>query len=67
MFHRRYPIGIQTFSEMKVSGTAREALEQIDSKNYALPFKAEDREVVKIGVKFNKDTRTPEEWVISDC
>ena len=53
--------------EMKVSGTAREALEQIDSKNYALPFKAEDREVVKIGVKFNKDTRTPEEWVISDC
>lgn len=53
--------------EMKVSGTAREALEQIDSKNYALPFKAEGREVVKIGVKFNKDTRTPEEWVISDC
>ena len=50
--------------EMKVSGTAREALEQIDSKNYALPFKAEDREVVKIGVKFNKDTRTPEEWVV---
>ena len=52
--------------EMKVSGTAREALEQIDSKNYALPFKAEDREVVKIGVKFNKDTRTPEEWVVEE-
>lgn len=52
--------------EMKVSGTAREALEQIDSKSYALPFKAEGREVVKIGVKFNKDTRTPEEWVVEE-
>ena len=52
--------------EMKVSGTAREALEQIDSKNYALPFKAEGREVVKIGVKFNKDTRTPKEWVVEE-
>ena len=52
--------------EMKVSGTAREALEQIDSKSYALPFKVEGREVVKIGVKFNKDTRTPEEWVVEE-
>ena len=52
--------------EMKVSGTAREALEQIESKSYALPFKAEGREVVKIGVKFNKDTRTPEEWVVEE-
>ena len=52
--------------EMKVSGTAREALEQIDCKSYALPFKAEGREVVKIGVKFNKDTRTPEEWVVEE-
>lgn len=52
--------------EMKVSGTAREALEQIDSKSYALPFNAEGHEVVKIGVKFNKDTRTPEEWVVEE-
>ena len=53
--------------EMKVSGTAREALEQIDSKSYALPYQRDGREVVKVGVKFDKDTRTPEEWVISDC
>ncbi len=51
--------------EMKVSGTAREALEQIDSKSYALPFNAEVREVVKVGVKFNKETRTPEDWVVN--
>lgn len=50
--------------EMKVSGTAQEALEQIDSHDYALPFHEEGKEVVKIGVKFNPDTRVPEEWVI---
>ena len=52
--------------EMKVSGTAREALEQIDSKSYALPYQSDGREVVKVGVKFDKDTRIPEEWVVSE-
>jgi hypothetical protein len=51
--------------ELKVSGTAQQALEQIDSHDYALPYQTEGRKVVKIGVKFNADTRVPEEWVIS--
>jgi hypothetical protein len=50
--------------EMKVNGTAQEALEQIDTKGYAIPYEAGDRRVVKVGVKFNKDTRVPEDWVI---
>ena len=50
--------------DMKVSGTAREALEQIDSHHYVLPFHEKGKEVVKIGVKFNPDTRVPGEWVI---
>ena len=50
--------------ELKVSGTAREALEQIDQKGYAFPYQAEGRRVVKVGVKFNADTRVPEEWVV---
>jgi len=50
--------------EMKVSGTAEEALEQIDTKSYALPYQADGRKVVKVGVKFNAETRTPEEWII---
>lgn len=50
--------------EMKVNGTAREALEQIDSHDYALPFHEAGKDVVKIGVKFNKDTLVPEEWVV---
>ena len=51
--------------ELKANGTAQEALEQIDSKGYAIPYEAGDRHVVKIGVKFNPDTRVPESWVIA--
>ena len=50
--------------ELKTEGTAQMALEQIDSKGYAVPYQTEGRRVVKIGVKFNKETRVPEEWVI---
>lgn len=50
--------------EMKVNGTAREALEQIDTKKYAIPYQSEGRHVVKIGVKFNVETRVPEDWLI---
>ena len=50
--------------EMKFSGTARQALEQIDTKSYALPYQSEDRKVVKVGVIFNADTRVPEDWII---
>ena len=47
--------------ELKVNGTAQQALEQIDSHDYALPYQTEGRKVVKVGVKFNADTRVPEE------
>ena len=50
--------------ELKVSGTAEQALEQIDDRGYAIPYKTDGRSVVKIGVRFNADTRVPEEWVI---
>lgn len=50
--------------ELKTEGTAQMALEQIDSKGYAISYQTEGRRVVKIGVKFNQETRVPEEWVI---
>lgn len=49
--------------EMKVNGTAEEALHQIDDRSYALPYQTDGRPVVKVGVKFNAETRTPESWV----
>lgn len=51
--------------ELKVNGTAQEALEQIDTKDYALPYQTEGKRVVKIGVKFNPSTRIPEDWRIA--
>ena len=51
--------------ELKKDETAQKALEQIDSKGYAIPYQADGRKVVKVGVKFNADTRVPEEWVIA--
>jgi hypothetical protein len=52
--------------ELKASGTAREALEQIDRKGYAFPYQTEGRRVVKVGVRFNADTRVPEDWVVAE-
>ena len=57
------PDAIYVF-ELKVNGTAQEALAQIDDRGYAIPFETDSRRVVKVGVKFNTETRVPEEWVI---
>ena len=57
------PDAIYVF-ELKKDDTAQKALEQIDSKGYAIPYQTDGRRVVKVGVKFNADTRVPEEWVI---
>ena len=52
--------------ELKVNGTAQEALEQIDEKNYAIPYQTDGRPVVKVGVKFDAEKRVPEAWVIGN-
>ena len=57
------PDAIYVF-EMKVDGTAQEALAQINDRGYAIPYKAEMRKVVKVGVKFDVKTRIPESWAI---
>lgn len=50
--------------ELKVNGTAQEALDQINSKNYALPYDTEGHKVVKIGIQFDRDTMTVGEYVV---
>ena len=49
--------------ELKTRGTAQEALEQIDSHSYAIPYDTDGRQVVKVGCRFNVDSRTLEDWV----
>ena len=50
--------------EFKFDGTPEEALAQIESKNYAIPFQSDGRRIVKIGVNFDSATRTIGEWKI---
>ena len=50
--------------ELKLDGTAREALDQINSKGYALPFAVGNRLVIKIGVNFSTKTRTLVDWLV---
>ena len=50
--------------ELKMHGTAEEALAQINSKDYAIPYQAEGKPVIKIGMVFSQETRTISEWKI---
>ena len=50
--------------ELKMHETAQKALEQIDTKGYALPYDTEGRRVIKCGLHFDLDSRTLDEWVI---
>lgn len=50
--------------EFKLEGTAEEALQQINDKQYALPFAADSRKLFKIGVNFSNATRNIERWLV---
>ena len=50
--------------ELKVNGTAQEALEQIKQKHYDLPYHTEGNSIVMAGIRFNGDTRTIDDWMI---
>ena len=50
--------------ELKLDGSAEEALSQINAKDYALPFSVDGREVVKIGANVTCETRNLERWVM---
>ena len=49
--------------EFKLDGTAREALRQIDSRDYPMPFKADGRTIIKVGANFSSSLRSIEEWI----
>ena len=50
--------------ELKMHGTAKEALQQIDSNNYAIPYQAEGKPVIKIGMAFSQETKTVSDWIV---
>ena len=50
--------------ELKLDGTVEEALKQIDDKGYAIPYEADGRRIVKVGICFSSEERTITEWKI---
>jgi hypothetical protein len=49
--------------EFKLDGTAKEALAQIDAKEYAFPWTGSGKKVFKVGVSFDYEKRNIGEWV----
>ena len=50
--------------ELKLDGTVEEALKQIDDKGYAIPYEADGRRIVKVGIRFSSEERTITAWKI---
>ena len=50
--------------ELKLNGTAQQALDQINGRGYSVPYQTEGRGLVKIGASFSTDTRSLNSWVI---
>ena len=50
--------------ELKFNGTAKEAIEQINCKDYSMPFEQQGRTIIKIGANVSKETRNIEDWII---
>ena len=48
--------------ELKIDQSAAKALEQIDAKDYTLPYKHDGRRVFKVGINFSTEKRTVDEW-----
>ncbi len=50
--------------EFKMDGSAKEALEQINSKDYPIAYKNDGRKIVKVGVNYSSTEKQLTEWVI---
>jgi hypothetical protein len=49
------------------SGTVEEALKQIDERGYLIPYSADGRRLVKVGIVFDTEKRTIGEWRVCEC
>lgn len=51
--------------ELKLNKSAKTALKQIEEKEYDLPFRADGRKIIKIGLGFSSKTRALSSWAIA--
>lgn len=52
--------------ELKFDGSADAALRQIDEKGYLIPYTADGKRLVKVGVNYSSEERTITEWRIEE-
>lgn len=53
--------------ELKVDDTAENALQQIDSKGYTIPYEADGRKLTKCGICISSSTRNITHWRTTDA
>jgi len=53
--------------KMDDNATAEDALKQINSKDYAIPYTTDCRKIVKIGVEFSQTEKGIKRWLIEIC
>ena len=53
--------------EFKLDGTAEQAIQQIEDKQYALPFAKDSRKVYSIGINFSSETRNIDRWIVKEA
>jgi hypothetical protein len=51
--------------EFKLFDSAENALKQIEEKGYAVPYLADSRKIVKVGVELSAVTRNVAKWLIA--
>lgn len=59
------PTAVYVF-ELKYDGSAADALRQIDEKGYLIPYSAEGKRLVKVGVNYDSEQRTISDWIIKE-
>lgn len=52
--------------ELKFDGSADAALRQIDEKGYLIPYTADGKRLVKVGVNYSSEERTITEWRLEE-
>ena len=50
--------------EFKINKSAQAAMDQINDRDYLLPFQADGRKIVKVGVNFDDTIRSISEWIV---
>ena len=52
--------------ELKYDGSAEEAIRQIDEKGYLIPYSADGKRLVKVGVNYDSSQRTIGDWIVRE-